>query len=130
MRPGKPLLYGRLGNQRVLGLPGNPVSALRLRPCLPGADAAPAARARREAAAASCEAVLGEDARSQWPARALSCGRSRTGRLTGNGGSRPLPSQDSSLMADFARADCLIVRAPNAPALARGERVRIIPLDG
>ena len=28
MRPGKPLLYGRLGSQRVLGLPGNPVSAL------------------------------------------------------------------------------------------------------
>ncbi len=28
MRPGKPMLYGRLGSQRVLGLPGNPVSAL------------------------------------------------------------------------------------------------------
>src|SRR4029079_8960317 len=27
MRPGKPMLYGRLGGQRVLGLPGNPVSA-------------------------------------------------------------------------------------------------------
>ena len=28
MRPGKPLLFGRMGNQRVLGVPGNPVSAL------------------------------------------------------------------------------------------------------
>ena len=33
-------------------------------------------------------------------------------------------------MADFARADCLIVRAPDAPALAAGARVTIIPLDG
>jgi len=41
----------------------------------------------------------------------------------------PLPSQDSSLMAAFARADCLIVRPPNAPALPRGARVRIVPLD-
>jgi molybdopterin molybdotransferase len=40
----------------------------------------------------------------------------------------PLPAQDSSLMADFARADCLIVRAPDAPALPKGARVTIIPL--
>jgi molybdopterin biosynthesis enzyme len=32
-------------------------------------------------------------------------------------------------MADFARADCLIVRPPDAPALAEGVRVTIIPLD-
>jgi molybdopterin molybdotransferase len=42
---------------------------------------------------------------------------------------RPLPSQDSSLVAGLARADCLIVRAPDAPALAQGERVRIVPLN-
>ena len=42
----------------------------------------------------------------------------------------PLGAQDSSLMADFARADCLIVRPPDAPALTAGERVTIIPLDG
>jgi molybdopterin molybdotransferase len=39
-----------------------------------------------------------------------------------------LPAQDSSLMADFARADCLIVRAPDAPALPKGARVTIVPL--
>ncbi len=42
---------------------------------------------------------------------------------------RPLPRQDSSLMADFARADCLIVRPPHAPALLEGQRVPILPLD-
>jgi molybdopterin molybdotransferase len=41
----------------------------------------------------------------------------------------PLPSQDSSLVAALARADCLVIRAPNAPWLAQGAFVRIMPLD-
>jgi molybdopterin molybdotransferase len=40
-----------------------------------------------------------------------------------------LPSQDSSLVAALAQADCLIVRAPDAAALPEGARVRIMPLD-
>jgi molybdopterin molybdotransferase len=40
-----------------------------------------------------------------------------------------LPTQDSSLVAGLARADCLIVRAPHAPALPQGGRVRVLPLD-
>ncbi len=42
---------------------------------------------------------------------------------------RPLPSQDSSLVAAFTRADCLILRAPNAPALPEGAAVKIIPFS-
>jgi molybdopterin molybdotransferase len=42
---------------------------------------------------------------------------------------RPLSSQDSALVAALARADCLIVRAPGAPAAEAGARVRIIPLE-
>jgi molybdopterin molybdotransferase len=42
---------------------------------------------------------------------------------------RPLPSQDSSLMAALAKADCLIVRSPEAPAAPAGARVQIVPLD-
>jgi molybdopterin molybdotransferase len=42
---------------------------------------------------------------------------------------RPLRSQDSSLVAALAQADCLIVREPNAPALPQGARVRIIPFE-
>jgi molybdopterin molybdotransferase len=41
----------------------------------------------------------------------------------------PLPSRDSSLVAALARADCLIVRAPEAAALPEGAPVRIMPLD-
>ena len=42
---------------------------------------------------------------------------------------RALPSQDSSLVAALAKADCLIVRPPHAPALGQGARVSILPLD-
>jgi molybdopterin molybdotransferase len=126
MRPGKPMLYGRMGSQRVLGLPGNPVSALvcafvflvpmlhRLLGIDPG---------RR----GLVEAVLGEDLAANGPREHYMRGVSERG-ADGQRVVRPLPSQDSSLMADFARADCLIVLAPNAPALLRGERVGIIPL--
>ena len=47
MRPGKPLLYGRLGNQRVLGAARQPGVGADLRARVPGADAAPPARAAR-----------------------------------------------------------------------------------
>jgi molybdopterin molybdotransferase len=40
-----------------------------------------------------------------------------------------LPSQDSSLMAAFAAADCLIVREAGAPAARRGDRIAVMPLD-
>ena len=127
MRPGKPLLYGKLGHQRVLGLPGNPVSALvcahvflvpMLRKLLGLA----------ERAQPSPEALLAEDLEANGPRehymRAVS-------EWTAEGKRRvkPLPSQDSSLMAAFAEADCLIVRPPHVPALSQGQRVRIIPLD-
>jgi molybdopterin molybdotransferase len=127
MRPGKPLLYGKLGHQRVLGLPGNPVSALvcahvflvpMLRKLLGLA----------ERAQPSPEALLAEDLEANGPRehymRAVS-------EWTAEGKRRvkPLPSQDSSLMAAFAEADCLIVRPPHVPALSHGQRVRIIPLD-
>jgi molybdopterin molybdotransferase len=38
-------------------------------------------------------------------------------------------SQDSSLLAPLAQADCLLVRPPNTPALAAGSLVPILPLD-
>ena len=127
MRPGKPLLYGRLGNQRVLGLPGNPVSALVcahvfLVPMLQSMLGV-AAEAR------PCpEAVLGEALQANGP-REHYMGGISDWREDGQRVVRPLPSQDSSLVAGLARADCLIVRAADAPPLARGERVRIVPLD-
>ena len=127
MRPGKPLLYGRLNNQRVLGVPGNPVAALVcglvfLVPMLHRL------LGLRGDARGAQEAVLGQALEANGPRehymRAASTWRPGGERLV-----TPLAAQDSALMADFARADCLIVRPPDAPALAAGERVTIIPLD-
>jgi molybdopterin molybdotransferase len=125
MRPGKPLLYGRLGNQRVLGVPGNPVAALIcglvfLVPMLHRL------LGLREDTPGHVEATLGKTVEANGPRqhymRATSQWEGGERRVTA------LPAQDSSLMADFARADCLIVRAPDAPALPKGARVTIIPL--
>jgi molybdopterin molybdotransferase len=127
MRPGKPLLYGRLGHQRVLSLPGNPVSALItahvfLVPMLK------AMLGLTTGALPLPEAVLGEALAANGPREHYMRARSDW-REDGTRVVRPLPSQDSSLVAELARADCLIVRAPYAPSLAAGRRVGIIPFD-
>jgi molybdopterin molybdotransferase len=127
MRPGKPLLYGRLGNQRVLGVPGNPVAALVcafvfLVPMLHRLLGVTAC------AQGPAEGVLGEDLGVNGPREHYIRAVSEWG-ADGRRWVKPLPSQDSSLMAEFARADCLVVRAAYAPPAARGERVRIITLD-
>lgn len=127
MRPGKPLLFGRLGNQRILGLPGNPVSALVcaevfLVPMLGrllGATEEPRPLP---------EAVLGMALPANGPREHYLRARSEW-REDGVRVVTPLPSQDSSLVAALARADCLIVRPADAPGLPRGASVRIMPLD-
>ena len=127
MRPGKPLLFGRLGNQRILGLPGNPVSALVcaevfLVPMLGrllGATEEPRPLP---------EAVLGMALPANGPREHYVRARSEW-REDGVRVVTPLPSQDSSLVAALARADCLIVRPADAPGLPQGASVRIMPLD-
>ncbi len=126
MRPGKPLMFGRLGALPVLGLPGNPVSAivctlLFLRPmldCLTGLVAPPQPRAT-----ARLGTALGENDRRQDYLRA---------RIEPDAQGRaiafPARSQDSSLVSVLADADCLVVRPPHAPAAAVGDEVDIIPL--
>lgn len=128
MRPGKPLIFGRLGHQRVLGMPGNPVAALIcglvfLVPMLHRL------LGLREEARRPHEALLGQALEANGP-REHYMRAASTWRPGGERVVAPLAAQDSALMADFARADCLIVRPPHAPALAAGERVTIIPLDG
>ena len=125
MRPGKPLLYGRMGSTHFLGLPGNPVSAFvcshvflkpMLRRLLGACDEADELMV----------AVLGADLEANGPRQHYI----RATSTIGDGGRivTALPSQDSSLVAALVRADCLIVRAPEAPAAHAGDRVKIIPL--
>jgi molybdopterin molybdotransferase len=128
MRPGKPLIFGRLGEVPVLGLPGNPVSAgvttvVFMRPAIDAMLGIE--RATRPAASAVLGRDLGEnDERQDYLRSTLVF--DEAGDLVAT----PFDKQDSSMMANFARADCLVIRAPHAPALSKGSRVEIVPLMG
>lgn len=127
MRPGKPLIFGRLGPVPVLGLPGNPVSALVcailfLVPALSAMSGLPADPPR------PITAVLGRDiAANDGRADHLraTLGRNEAGLWVAT----PFPVQDSSMLRRLALADGLILRAPHAPALPEGASVEVIRLD-
>ncbi len=122
MRPGKPLMAGRLGDAMLLGLPGNPVSSivcghLFLRPVLramQGLGAYPLT---------SAAATLASDLPANGPRmhfmRATLC-PDRT--IT------PMPDQDSALLGVLCAADALLIRPVQDPARKTGEEVRYIPL--
>jgi molybdopterin molybdotransferase len=126
MRPGKPLMYGRLGAQRVLGLPGNPVSAIIcarifLIPLIKRLVGDTSSAFDMEHARLSGR--LDKNGPRQHYMRAL-LSRDAHGLVAS-----PLPSQDSSLVAPLVRAGCLIVRPISAPALPDGAEVPILRLD-
>lgn len=124
MRPGKPLIFGRLGALPLMGLPGNPVSTLVcailfLKPAI--------------------AAMLGADTKAPLSAARLASGlpandrrqdyiRARLELRDGELWAAPFAIQDSSMLTIIAAADALIVRAPQAPAAGAGERVDILPL--
>lgn len=122
MRPGKPLMFGRLGERRVLGLPGNPVSTLVcahlfLRPLVRLLAGLPPARSRRSAVLGS--GMAENDGRQDYVRARLT--RDDDGALVAT----PFERQDSSMMKVFALADCLIVRKPHAPPAKAGDACRI-----
>ena len=125
MRPGKPLIFGRLDDIPLLGLPGNPVSSMVcamifLRPALRAhAGRRAAAPERRRTRAARRRSRHANDEREDY-LRASRRGRTRRAGLTAT----PFDVQDSSMFANMARADCLIVREPFAPPAAHERRAR------
>jgi molybdopterin molybdotransferase len=129
MRPGKPLMQGRLGAMRVLGLPGNPVSAivcaiLFLAPLLRAMVGDSAAGADVSEPAAFGADVNANDIRQDYLRATLA--REAGGALV----AKPFASQDSSLVKLLAQAQCLIIRPPHAPAAKRGDACRVVKLDG
>jgi molybdopterin molybdotransferase len=127
MRPGKPLIFGRLGTTPVLGLPGNPVSAmvcaiLYLLPAL-----ARLGGETREVPASEPawlgEALRANDHRADFLRARLH--RDTDGRLIATA----FEQQDSSLLSVLAAAEALILRPPHAEASAAGAPVDIIRLD-
>lgn len=121
MKPGKPLMAGRLGDAVILGLPGNPVSAfvtaqLFLLPLLRsmGGASSPLPQHRPALLAGS----LGRTgSRAEYLRATL-----------GPEGVTALAGQDSAGLSALAQADVLIVRPADSPASAAGEKVEIINL--
>jgi molybdopterin molybdotransferase len=121
IRPGKPMLAGRLGDAIMLGLPGNPVSAfvtatLFLRPLI-AAMAGAADPLPRTLRAELAEPLPANDHRQDYLRATIVDGRV-SAAIT----------QDSSMLATLARATCLIVRPPHVPPAAIGDIVDILPL--
>jgi molybdopterin molybdotransferase len=129
MRPGKPLMHGRLGAMRVLGLPGNPTSSmvcaiLFLRPLLRALHGEPDAAADPSEPGRLGAELLVNGPRQDYMRAMLSRGADGLPVAT------PSASQDSSLVKTMARADGLIVRPPRAEAAKAGEACRIIAFEG
>lgn len=129
LRPGKPLMYGRSSRTRILGLPGNPVSAhvcalLFLVPLLRrlGGETEGLDRLPLTAAELGVD-VRANDLRMDFM-RAEIIGHGPRGPIV-----RPLPVQDSAMLGILARADALLVRPPHAPAARAGEACDIVLLD-
>jgi molybdopterin molybdotransferase len=126
LRPGRPMMHGRLSALQVLGLPGNPVSAyvcafLFLVPLirlLSGrSDVTPA----QESAVLGCNLAANDERADYLRARLM---QGPDGTLVAT----PFLAQDSSMMANLAKSDCLVIRAPFAPAAKAGSRCPIVKL--
>jgi molybdopterin molybdotransferase len=125
LRPGRPMMHGRLGDMQVLGVPGNPVSSfvcafLFLVPLIRRLAGRQDVERVPETARLGCE-LPANDERADYL-------RAMLAPSPGGPIATPLPSQDSSLMAPLAKADCLLIREPHAPAAAAGSDCVILKL--
>jgi molybdopterin molybdotransferase len=125
MRPGKPLMAGRIGDAALLGLPGNPVSSmvcghLFLIPMLEAMMGLPASEARILRARLGCD--LPENGnRAHYMRSALAWGED-VATIT------PYGSQDSSLLTVLSQANALLVRPPHDGPRRAGEMMAYLPL--
>jgi molybdopterin molybdotransferase len=126
LRPGRPMMHGRLGAMHVLGLPGNPVSAyvcavLFLVPLIRRLGGRSDVEPVLEPALLGCNLDANDDRADYLRAR-LAPGPDGLPIVT------PAPIQDSSMLRPLAQADCLLVREPHAPPAKAGSRCAILRL--
>ncbi|MCJ2064166.1 molybdopterin molybdotransferase MoeA [Methylobacterium sp. J-088] len=128
LRPGKPLMHGRLGDMLVIGLPGNPVSSivcglLFVVPAIRALQGDPQAGADRSEPALLGRDLVANDGRADYMRARLAVEPGRLPVAT------PEQRQDSSMLAVLGQAEALLIRAPHAPAARAGDPGRIIRLD-
>jgi molybdopterin molybdotransferase len=126
MRPGKPMMHGRLGAMRVIGLPGNPVSSyvcafLFLVPLIRALSGRKVIHHRRASALLGRD-LAANDQREDYLRARLEA--REDGKLIAT----PVTQQDSSLLANLAAARALLVRPPFAAAAVKGSECEILTL--
>ncbi|MDE2062566.1 MAG: molybdopterin molybdotransferase MoeA [Bradyrhizobium sp.] len=126
MRPGKPLMHGRLGAMRVIGLPGNPVSSyvcafLFLVPLIRKLCGRTSIHHTTESALLGHDLAANDQRQDYLRARLLT-------RDDGAVIATPVTQQDSSLLGNLAAAQALLVRLPFAPAAKAGSSCDILRL--
>jgi molybdopterin molybdotransferase len=128
LRPGKPLIHGRLGGMAILGLPGNPVSSvvcaiLFVVPAIRRLLGDPAAGVDPTEPAVLGENLAANDGRQDYLRATLALSPDALPAATA------LPVQDSSMLSVLACADAFLVRPPHAPPAKAGDPCRIIRLE-
>jgi len=126
MRPGKPMMHGRLGAMRVIGLPGNPVSSyvcgfLFLVPLIRALLGRDAVHHSRESAELGGDLAANDQREDYLRARLET-------REDGTLVAVPVSRQDSSLLGNLAAARALVIRPPFAPAAPKGSRCELLRL--
>ncbi|MGA8171034.1 MAG: gephyrin-like molybdotransferase Glp [Methylocystis sp.] len=127
MRPGKPLIFGRLRETFVLGLPGNPVACyvcalIFLAPLLRALQGDPTAGEDRTESALLGVELPANKGRRDFLRASLS--KDALGRVVAT----PLPLQDSSMLTELARSQALLIREIGAPPARAGDPCRILRL--
>ena len=126
LRPGKPMMHGRLGSMRILGLPGNPVSSyvcayLFLVPLIRALLGRSAVHHVRESALLGRD-LAANDQREDYLRAVIE------ERDDGTLIATPVTKQDSSLLGNLTAAQALVIRPPFAPAAAKGTPCDILRL--
>jgi molybdopterin molybdotransferase len=126
MRPGKPMMHGRLGPMRVVGVPGNPVSSyvctmLFVVPLIRALSGRKSIHHARETALLGGDIAANDQREDYLRARLKE-------RDDGTLIATPVTKQDSSLLANLAAAQALVVRPPFAPAAKAGSACEILRL--
>ena len=124
VKPGKPVWFGKLGPQFILGLPGNPASALVtaqvfLKPLIQAMNGFQSP-VQKTVSALVTTAMPASTWRTEYIRASAQVDENGSLQVT------PYPRQDSSLITPFITANCLLVRHPEKQALSVGDKVEVL----